>query len=98
MWTEFNCVGFQPTALTAPLDFSWAFFFGLYGPENVRSLTQIESYTPQSLYGTKSLPTVQSNRGSTGITAVTPAERLVSGDHGATPTVFQVGCVRAWGS
>src|SRR5437868_2852304 len=68
MCTEFSCVGCQPVVLSAPLAFSCAFFFGTYGPPLETSLTQVAWFTtPQSLYGTWSRPTVQSMRGSTGV-------------------------------
>src|SRR5918992_4895632 len=66
MFTEFRCCAFQPTLLCAPLAFSCAFFFALYGPPYDASRIQLGACAPQSLYGTPSRPTVQSNRGSTG--------------------------------
>src|SRR6266550_3392982 len=71
MFTEFNCVFCQPTLLSAPLACSCAFFLGPYGPPFAGSRTHPAAplYNPQSLYGTASLPTVQSNRGSTAAAA-----------------------------
>src|SRR6184192_1137268 len=66
MCTEFSWNEFQPTLLLAPLDFSWTFFFALYGPAYARSLLKADECSPQSLKGTLSLPAVQSSRGSTG--------------------------------
>src|SRR6267378_2326229 len=66
--TSFVCVVCQPTlfsALGAPC--SCAFFLGLYGPLYDASRIHPRWWTPQSLYGTLSRPTVQSTRGSTGL-------------------------------
>src|SRR2546430_6523955 len=76
MCTEFNWNEFQPTALCAPLRFSWTFFLALYGPEYDRSRMKRLLWSPQSLKGTPSRPAVQSSRGSTG--TVVFAEKLVS--------------------
>src|SRR5712691_7720764 len=65
MCTEFSCAGAQPTLLWAPLAFSWMFFFGLYGPPYPGARIHVPKCRPQSLKGTLSRPTVQSNRGST---------------------------------
>src|SRR5262245_23133899 len=68
MSTEFSCDGCQPADVdSAPLTFSLAYFFGLYGPPLATSGIHSSSTMkyPQSLYGTLSRPTVQSSRGST---------------------------------
>src|SRR6267378_4619274 len=91
MWmcTEFSCPVAHPTLLSAPLAFSWMFFFGLYGPPYPGALIHVGRCRPQSLKGTLSLPTVQSNRGSTvsAIDALNVAFR-----------VFHAGSVKALGS
>src|SRR5689334_15358824 len=69
MLTEFSWVFVQPTELSAPLAFSCAFFFGLYGPPYASERIQSGACLPQSLYGTPSRPTVQSRRGSSDIAA-----------------------------
>src|SRR5258705_451103 len=76
MCTELRPAGTQPTLLWAPLAFSCTFFFALYGPEYAASRMKSALCTPQSLKGTPSRPTVQSNRGST-VSAV-DATRLAS--------------------
>src|SRR5438067_817491 len=76
MLSAFNCVGTQPTLLSAPLAFSCCIFFGLYGPEKPGARIHVGSCGPQSLYGTPSRPTVQSRRGSSAMLADDFASRL----------------------
>src|SRR5690242_17039530 len=81
MCTEFSCCGCHPAELdSAPLAFSCAFFFGLYGPPLTVSRTQPSArlYNPQSLYGTLSRPTVQSSRGSIGTVLSCASNQLLS--------------------
>src|SRR2546429_1234225 len=67
MFTSFVCVVCHPT-LCAPVAASpWTFFLGLYGPLYEASRIQERLWSPQSLYGPLSRPTVQSSRGSTGV-------------------------------
>src|ERR1041385_6906880 len=88
MCTEFNCAGAQPTLLSAPLAFSWMFFLGLYRPPYPGALIHLGRWSPQSLYGTLSRPTVQSTRGSR--VSLTDATKLVF-------PAFQYGSVKAFG-
>src|SRR3712207_648130 len=68
MFTAFCCVGAHPPAFCSVLlASSWMFFFGLYGPPYAGARIHPDSCAPQSLYGTPSRPTVQSSRGSTGV-------------------------------
>src|SRR5438067_3399795 len=78
MFTEFCCAGAQPTVASAPLAFSWMFFFGLYGPLKPGARIQSPLCGPQSLYGTPSRPTVQSSRGSSDTLADAFASKLPS--------------------
>src|SRR3954464_13233456 len=70
MFMELCCCGCQPTVVSALAAFSWMFFLGLYGPAFSLSRAQVLLYSSQSLNGTPSRPTVQSRRGSTGVTVL----------------------------
>src|SRR2546430_8393619 len=67
MFTSFVCVVCHPTLFSPLAAFSWTFFLGLYGPLYEASRIQERLWSPQSLNGTLSRPTVQSTRGSTGL-------------------------------
>src|SRR5947208_13729278 len=66
MFTSFVCVVCHPTLFSPLAASSWTFFLGLYGPLYEASRIQERLWSPQSVHGTLSRPTVQSSRGSTG--------------------------------